>query len=72
MNFLRWLEFFGWHGGTVQQVNDELERRAKLHPLLMHELEILIETIENKPEPGNEKLVLARAKTVLVTARSPL
>jgi hypothetical protein len=72
MNFLDWLKFFGWDSGTVADVNDELARRAKLFPHLVHELDILIETLENPPkEPGNLKLILERAKVWLLTARSP-
>lgn len=72
LNLIAWLNFFGWQGGTVHQVEQELERRAKLHPIITHELEILIETIEQgNKEPGNLKLILTRAKTVLLTARMP-
>lgn len=71
MNFLEWLNFFGWQGGTVAQVNDELARRAKLFPHLLHEVETLTEALENPPTEGSLKIILERAKVLALTARSP-
>lgn len=71
MTFIDWMNFFGWQSGSVSDVNDELARRAKLFPHLLHEVEILTEALENPPTEGNLKLIIQRAKVVALTARSP-
>jgi hypothetical protein len=71
VNLMYWITLFGWSSGSVSDVNDELARRAKLFPSLVHELEILTEALENPPTEGNLKIILERAKVLALTARSP-
>ena len=71
MNLMYWITLFGWSSGSASEVNDELARRAKLFPMLLHEVDTLTEALENPPTEGNLKIILERAKVLALTARSP-